>query len=437
MQNTFVLKKIVICSLLLVIVAVLHAQPSKLAETINEVSKATTDSDRVDALARLSFIYADVNADSAIFYARQSLALADSITYKKGIGDSYNNLGWAYYRSSDFAQAEIFLKKSIEIFKNNQLSVMAKMPLANLATVYMDQAEYAKSLECFMQVLKLEDITGDDNQTNALINKAATFHEIGRLYNLMKKPGEAKDYFQQALQISRSAHSDVHIGENLMSIGNTYQSEGDHTKALQYYDESLQYLTRTKDFLRIGLTYENKAISYMELKNYSESIKQFKLAKDNYAKIKSKTDLFYATLGLAEVYAALKDSVSNLLSLNEAIAYAKELNNKNFQQQVMSSFAKFYETHNNYKKAFLYTDSANAIKDSIFTKEKQQELVKMQTQFETDKKQQEIELLKKDQQLNVASLQKQRTFRYAAYIVASLLCLLDFFFLSDTGMYSG
>ncbi len=428
MQYKSTVKKIIICSYLVFAVTSLYAQSSKLAEAIKDVSKSTSDSGRVDALAILSFAYAEVNPDSAIYYAREALTLANSIDYNIGIGDSYNNLGWAYYRSSDFAQAETFFTKSIEIFKATRLPIKAKMPLANLATVYMDQAEYAKSLECFMQVLKYEENYGKDNNANALINKAATFHEIGRLYNLMKQPGEAKDYFQQALQISRLAHSDIHIGENLMSIGNTYQSEGDQTKALQYYNECLKYLARSNDFRRIGLTYENKAISYLQFKKYAESIKQFRLAKENYTKINSKTDLFYAAIGIADVYAALKDSVSNLMALNEAISYARELNNKTLQQQVFVSFADFYKVRNNYKMALLYTDSSYAIKDSIFTKDKQQELVKMQTQFETDKKQKEIELLKKDQQLNMASLQRQRIFRFAAYIITALLLLIGFLF---------
>ena len=81
----------------------------------------------------------------------------------------------------------------------------------------MDKTEYAKSLNCFMQVLKYEDEMGDANEADVKSNKAATLHNMAGS-NMMHKPAEAKKYFQQAFDMSKSANNEALMGENLMSL---------------------------------------------------------------------------------------------------------------------------------------------------------------------------------------------------------------------------
>ncbi|MEO5893735.1 MAG: tetratricopeptide repeat protein [Ferruginibacter sp.] len=414
---------------LLLIAAPLSAQvASKIPGIKNDLAKAANDTDRVDALSELCFNYSTVDVDTALFFGNQAMQLSTKINYIKGIADSYNNLGWAYFKLLNMRKAEEYFKRSLEYFKQTGIKKYIKIPLANLGSLYMDETEYAKSMDCFMQVLRYDDEIKEEgkDETNTQINKAATLHQVGRLYNLMKKPGEARKYFLQALQISKSISSDIHIGENQMSIGNTYQAEGDQQSALRYYDESLQVLQKAGDKYRIGLVHENMANSYLRLKNNNEAIRQYKLAKENYLMLKSKADMFYVCIGLSEVYSAIKDSTGGITVLNEALQYATDLNNKDFMQQVVTGLSDFYKDHQDFKKAYEYLDSSYKIKDSLFTREKADALAKLQTQFETERKEKQIELLKKDQQLNLESLQKHTTFRYSAYIIICLLALTAF-----------
>ncbi|MEP6682418.1 MAG: tetratricopeptide repeat protein [Parafilimonas sp.] len=421
------MKKIRLYIIVLLFNGCLFAQDvSKIPNLKKELKKAGNDSDRADVLTQLCFHYSVLNTDTALLYGEQAMQLSKKIQYKKGIGDSYNNIGWVYFKLSNMRKAEEYFKTALSLFKETGRKDLIVMPVANLGTMYMDETEYTKSLECFMQAVKLDDEIIDNGDINIKSNKAATLHDIGRLYNLQKNSTEARKYFEQALKITKSLNADAHIAENLMSIGNTYQIDNNHQKALQYYYECLKYIQKTNDLYRIGLTHENMGVSYFALAKYSEAIKHFNLAKENYSTLKSKGDMFYVSIDLAQVYDTLKNTRQAIASLSEALQYANELKNKNFQQQAFSALSDFYRQHENYKSAYNFLDSSNKIKDSLFTIEKQDQLLQLQTQFETEQKEKQIELLKKDQQLTYASIQRQKTFQYAAYIIFFLLVLIGF-----------
>ncbi len=112
--------------------------------------------------------------------------------------------------------------------------------------------------------------------------------------------------------------------------------------------------------------------------------------------------------------------------MNDALQYASELNNKSNYQQAVLGLSDFYKSYGNYKKAYEYLDSANKLKDSLVSKEKQDELIRLQTQFETERKEKQIELLQKGKLLDQASLQRHKIFQYAAFVIIGLLILIGF-----------
>jgi tetratricopeptide (TPR) repeat protein len=388
---------------------------SRIPKLKTELASATNDSDRVDALSLLSFSYSIVNTDTALVYGERAMELSKKINYTKGIADSYNAIGWTYFRKGDYIKAEEYLKTALEKFRIIGNKAYIKVPLANLATLYSEKTEYDKSLTCLREVLKYDDELKDKKALGK------DLYQVGRLYNLLRNYSTAREYFEKAYENAKSAGDEVQMSEAMMSIGNTYQFEGNQQAALKYYKDCLPYLQKLKDLYRTGLAYENMAGSYMKLKMYGEAIKNYGSAKDNYSKLNSKIDLFYACMGLSEVYTALHDSAQVRIALNEALQYASQLNDQKLKQQVMRNLADFYYNQNDYKNAYEYTDSAYAIKDSLFTLEKQNEILKLQTEFETERKEKENQLLKAQNIATAAQLQGNRILLIAA--LAGLLML--------------
>lgn len=408
--------KILVAFLGLWITQVYAQNASKIPLYKKNLVAAIHDSDKVAALALLCFHYSVENVDTAIMFGKQALSISKKMNYKKGLGDSYNSLGWAFYRAADYDRAEAYLVQAIAIFKNLGDLQNLKIPIANLATVYMDKTEYGKSLTLFRKALSYNEKLHDKE------GKAIVLFNIGRLYNLQGNTVEARKYFQQSSELHRLQGNEVLMAEAILSMGNTYQKENNHQEALRYYNECLPYLLRHKDNYRLGFVFENRAGTYLKMGNARQALQDYTLAKNNYLKINSTADIIYALMGIGEANQSLKQLTVSASAYEEALRYTTQLNDKNIQQQIAANLAQVYKELGAYDKAYLYLEQSTHIKDSLFTKAKQDELLKLQTQFESENKEKENQLLIARNLVTTTELQRNKYF----LIVAVTGVLLSF-----------
>ena len=135
----------------------------------------------------------------------------------------------------------------------------------------------------------------------------------------------------------------------------------------------------------------------------------------------------YAYTGLGDIYKETADLRQAILNYKKASVLAAQTSEKNLQQSVLLGLSDVYVKMNDYKNAYWLLDSSYKIKDSLFTKEKQNELLKLQTEFETERRENENKLLK-TQNLN-ASLELERN-RLWLVAAAPVYCWPDFFYTS-------
>src|SRR5688572_630683 len=79
-------------------------------------SVQTEDSSRVAQLNNSSKKYWMKNLDSSIYYAQKALQLSETLNYKKGIAESYRNMGVANTYMGDKNVSKQFLLKALTLF---------------------------------------------------------------------------------------------------------------------------------------------------------------------------------------------------------------------------------------------------------------------------------------------------------------------------------
>jgi len=382
---------------------------------LKKLKQENTDTALADIYAKLCFKYCTYNPDSALWYGNKAMELSVKINYAKGVADAYNNSGWAYYSKGDIIRAKEYINKALEQFKKIGIKQYIAVPLANLANIYVDKSDYPKALSYYTEAFQYAQEAGDESQC------AEMLFSMGRIYNLEKNPAKARSYFQQAYDIHKKAGDDIYMAQALSSIANTYQYEGKYDTALSYYQQTIPVFLKHNDIYRTGNAYENIAIAYENKNQYSEALKNMLLATQYYRRLNSKIDMAYAYSGLAGIYAQTGDADQALLNYKIALELATATSEKNLQQSVLAGLSDVYVKINDYKNAYLLLDSSDKIKDSLFTKDKQDELLKLQTEFETERKQKENQLLKT--QNLTASLQLERNREWLIAASAGLLVL--------------
>ena len=391
------------------------AEIGKLQEALKKI---ITDTDRVNTLSLLCFNYSDVNFDSAALYGNKALQLATDIHYQKGVADAYNNLGWAYYHHSNNEKAKQYLDTSLEKYKAAGLDGYSAPPLSHLASIYLDEKNYPQALSYFKQALQYSENGNNQSEIGLVL------FNIGKVYNMEGDHAQARQYFIQARDIQLKLNDEVQAATDISSIANTYQFEEKFDSALIYYRQILPIFLKHHDIYRIGNLYENMGIALGNSKKYSEAFQNLLEAKKYYTQLNSKTDLAYLEEEMGELYMEQGNTQQAFTCFNDAIKPATEIPLQDLKRVLLQDLSNAYKKTGDYKNAYLFLDSSYKIKDSLFTSEKQNELVKMQTQFETERKEKENQLLKEQNVANNIQLKQNKVFLIAALIGLVLLSAL-------------
>ena len=378
-----------------------------------QLNHAKDDTTRAFIYSRLCFSYCTLNVDSAIFYGKKSLELSVKTNNANCIASANNVLGWAYNCNGNNILAETYLTTALKQFTQIGDKNSIGVPLANLGNLYVNQSNYALALSYFLKAFNNFQETKDPSRA------AEMLFSIGRIYNLEKNPVKARSYFQQAYDIHKKSGDELYMAQALSSIANTYQYEGKYDTALYYYKRLIPVFLKHNDIYRTGNAYENIAIAYQNKEDFNKALTNMMIAKNYYQKINAKTDIGYAYSGLAEIYGKLNNIDKAITSYKAALQLAFDAPDKNLQQSVFAGLSNVYFKKGDYKSAYTLLDSSHKIKDSLFTEEKQDQLLKLQTEFESEKKESENQQLKAQNLASSLQLERNRELLIAA--VAALI----------------
>jgi tetratricopeptide (TPR) repeat protein len=394
--------------------------PGKIEKLKIDLKNSTSDTARVDALTLLCFNYSDVSFDSAQQLGNKALQLATDIHYAKGIADAYNNLGWSFFHHGDNEKAKQYLNTALEKYTvigniNDYAS-----PISHLATIYLDEKNYSKALTSFKQALLYSE------QSNNEGGKGIILYNIGEVYNAEGDHAQAREYFIQSRDIQLKVHDEIQAATAISSIANTYQFEEKFDSALIYYHQLLPIFLKHNDLYRLGIVNENIGVAYENKKQYPEALQSMQEAKKYYTQINSKADLAFLEEEMGEVYLSSNKTQQAFVNFNNAIKLADQIPLLDLKRVSLLDLSNAYKQTGDYKDAYLFMDSSYKIKDSLFTKEKQTELAKIQTQFETEQKEKENQLLRTENTANAIELKQNKNLLAAALIGLFLLIALLF-----------
>ncbi len=377
-------------------------------------SKTATDS--VDNLALLCYNYANSDPDKGLVYGEQALKLATAINYAKGIADCNNNIGWVYYRKGDYAKGEEYLQKALTLFNKIGNPSYPPVVCSNLGWVYLSKADYTQALKYFLVTLNYAQSVHDSSLL------AFHYYNIGVLYNRQQKTAEARKYFESSLACYLAINKPSGIADAYQSIGNTYNTDGEYDLAMAFYKKSYNLIDKTNDHYKKGMLHENIGDLYFRQEKNEEALKEYKMAEEQYNSIHFREDIAYINTLIGDASRKLQRNEEALKAYEKGLSIATAMNDKNMEKEFYKKISDIYILKNDYKLAYEYKEKADLLKDSLFTKSKANELLKLQTQFETENKEKENKILRAENEITNATLERNRLSLIAS--IAGILILI-------------
>jgi signal transduction histidine kinase len=375
------------------------------------------DSQKVVYLTNIFRQYARLNdLVNMEAYAAKALMLASQLPQTFSKTYVFEKLGRCYHGKAKYLQAIEAYNNGIFIAqKSNHQEDLAGLYL-NLGALYGIIPDYQKSLQAHQQAVALYNALGDKD------NVSSCYMNMGLIYNDLKNPVKGVEYIEKALAMFKTFEGGLNYGVPLayQGIANSYliATNADLVKLninpQQKYQQSLnnvysalkvaQKAESAKSLIGpintdIGNIYQKMGNQAAALQHFETAYEVLKTADD------SKDDFGNILYTLGNFYFSAKDYTKSKTYLQQSLAIGAETGLLSLQQNTLEKLSAVFEKTNRLDSALMFYRQSVTIKDSIFNKEKENEITRRQLQLDFSIKENDYKLV---QQVSDDKLKQQQ-----------------------------
>ncbi len=348
------MSRLIFLYLLLLFTNLLEAQNKDAKSLLSELEFTKNDTAKAVLLNKLAMTYYNSAPNKAIFYATKALRLAKKHNSTEILVNSYSALAAAYWVKGDLALSLEYLYKKLDrIDKSNNYKEIAKT---------------------YRHIAMLLSENGDDST--------------------------ALEYINLSLTISNTHHYKMGIADAYNVIANIHYKNRRTSIALNYWKKALKiYRNENKELKAVSVEH-NLAMLYVEKKEYSKALKVFNHLLKVCSKYNNKICIATALDNIGSVYQEMKDYKSAVFYYEKLLDTAQRYHFFNHEMNVYYALTQIDTIYGDFESAFKNFKKYTTIKDSIFSKEKENKISELQIKYNAEKKEKENLNLLKEQKIN-------------------------------------
>ncbi len=343
-------------------------------------------------------------------------ATSDSVS-QKSIGNEIDSL---IEEARDF-KSENNYDKSILTFKEALSISLKKGDSLNiskiqnyLAITYRKINDKASAIQFFYKAIEVNKLL--KNQPGLVVN----YVNLANYYNGEENYKLAFTYYKLAektLRINPNPKYLANISLNLATLF-SYDSSGfyNYDSAVYYNLKSLDLYKKLEDTLNISFLYNNLGYLFEKSNNYKAALTNYEASANLKSEINDSTGLAIVYLNLGNVYSKLEQFKRSLEYYERSKDYSSKNLNPAQDLYVLFNLMKVKMALGQVEQASDLLIKYNALRDSIYDKEKMQEVKDLETKYETAKKEEEIKL----QEMAI----REKTFQSNLFLSLSILLII-------------
>jgi signal transduction histidine kinase/uncharacterized protein HemY len=355
-------------------------------------TQALDDTTRVNTLNDLAFALVLSSPDQTEKCARQALALAQTIGFKRGLADANRQIGTSFWQRSRFVEAMQSYTTALhicqEIGDKNGLGGV----LNNIAITYSREGKYAEAQSYYFQSLKIAEEINDAYGIGVQLNN------IGDLYERQNNLASAEGYYQKALPLYEQ-HNKANLSTVLLNLGSVYRKQGKFRESLEYLQKAVKTAEETDTKADIAGALLSIGLIEQSEKCFQQALTTLFRAQAIAESIPDKSIVSRSAVALSETYRQMGQTSQALVFARSALDTARGYGLKREAKAAAESLAAAYDAGGDSKRAFAAYKIAMEYKDSLFNDESTKRLAGIEFGYQLEKQQVETEALRKDNEV--------------------------------------
>lgn len=243
-----------------------------------------------------------------------------------------------------------------------------------LSIYFLVAEKYDKALE------NLEDaITYTDTIKN-LQRYVVLLNQKGHILQVQKRYPEALKLYEKALEVSKRSGNQADLANSYYNLGNTYFKAGNTEKSQEYLREAndvYQHMKPPKGLSK-GLKREP---AFSNAEDYKRIIADLENLLPSLDSSGNQEEYASTLVSLGHLYFDVKNTTKAREAYETALSIAAENDYFNTEYECYRGFSQLAVHEQNFKEAIEYYDLYLAMKDSMFAREKQEEVAILRNEF--------------------------------------------------------
>ena len=230
--------------------------------------------------------------------------------------------------------------------------------LNNLSEKYQ-RISIEKTIEVDIENMELCRELGERSSESNVLNN------LGIDYYMLGDYSKALVYFELSLEIKEEIGDTTAIVKTLNNLGVISQITGNIDKALKYLERSLIFKLRMNDKLSIGKTLNNIGVIYMDCDKLDQARDFYLQALNIYTEIEDKPGMAAVFNNIGQVFDKEKMPDSALYYYQQSLSLKKELDDRRGIGNTLNNIGLVYQQLNQDDKAILNFREAMKIREQI------------------------------------------------------------------------
>ena len=283
----------------------------------------TRDTSYIDILDSLAYGFYRISADSVFLYSKKALAYAKAAGYDKGESVSLRLMGNGYGLNGDYTNMLSCYQQALAIAEKIKSPLLIAKSTINMAIMYYSKVgQFDEAMVLFEKAGNLFQSTGDT------LDLIKSLQCRGSIWVDRKQYEKAMQVYRRSGELAKAMKNEYMVVTTNDYISAILSAKGSNKEALPYSLATLDYFNRTDDKMRISMSADFVATTYLHLKNYPEALQYARRGLAAATAIKSIPQIREAEQILANAYEAKGDAHNALKYFKLYNYYADSLLNE-------------------------------------------------------------------------------------------------------------
>lgn len=348
--------------------------------------EGTDSTEKVKLLAELAYALCRSAPEEAEGHARQALALADRMGFKKGSAESRLTIGTSYLVRGRYAEALEFYDESLRICDEIGDQRSAASCYSNIGLIHRNRGDHEQALAWHLKALRIKEELGDRPGI------ARAYNNIGIIYDERSDYSHALDYYHRALQLFEDLGDRQGVALSYNNIGIVLEAQRDRARALDYYHRSLRAKDEIGDRKGVASSYMNIGTLYEDQEDYERALDYCLKATAIFEELGDRRGVADSHNHIGHIHTRLGRLDSALHHLEEGLALAQEIGTRDCEATSYEYLSELHEARGDSEQALACHRRYSELRERVFSDTNAERIAQMEVRYESDKKEKEAKI---------------------------------------------